>query len=127
MCHHPLVLWMAAAILVIVLGAAALAIAARRDAARGQWQRGLVDLVGAGSMALVWVLAARLAERSSGWTDTDRDGMLDGFANGSLRRSMITPKTRTGSQLGANPELRASACRSGADALRRGCRRGASR
>ena len=75
-------LWAGVAILVIILGAAALAIAATRDAARGQWRRGLVDLAGAGSMAVVGVLAARLAERRSGWTDTDRDGMLDGFANG---------------------------------------------
>jgi cytochrome bd-type quinol oxidase subunit 2 len=50
----------------------------RRTAARGG-----ALLAAAALLAAVPWIAAPVAESSTGWVDTDNDGMLDGFANGS--------------------------------------------
>jgi hypothetical protein len=45
--------------------------------------RGAAKLVAAALIAAVPWAAAPIAESSTGWVDTDQDGMLDGFVNGS--------------------------------------------
>ena len=46
-------------------------------------------LAGAALLAAVPWVAARLAERATGWVDTDRDGMLDPMVNGAYDWSDI--------------------------------------
>ena len=53
--------------------------ASRRMAAA----RGTVKLIAAALVATIPWIAAPIAESSTGWVDTDHDGMLDGFVNGS--------------------------------------------
>ena len=53
--------------------------ASRRRAAA----RGAVKLIAAVLVGTIPWIAAPIAESSTGWVDTDHDGMLDGFVNGS--------------------------------------------
>lgn len=45
--------------------------------------RGAAKVTAAALVAAIPWVAAPIAESSTGWVDTDHDGMLDGFANGS--------------------------------------------
>lgn len=73
-------------VLVVCLGTGVwnLAVAARRTTAdRGRMAaRGAAKLAAAVLLVVVPWLAAAAAEASTGWSDDDGDGMLDGFANG---------------------------------------------
>jgi hypothetical protein len=62
----------------------ALVVWAGVDLVRGRhrYPVALVKLSTAGLLVLVGRVSALLAERRTGWSDEDADGMLDGFANG---------------------------------------------
>jgi hypothetical protein len=55
----------------------------RSGASRQIAARGAVKLIAAALVGTIPWIAVPIAESSTGWVDTDNDGMLDGFVNGS--------------------------------------------